>query len=132
MNSNSVYRDAAKVCAIIFVLGIIEFIIFTICLSLRLDILIGILYGCTFTTISFLYLAHSVKKSIEKSDGKAKMSMAMSYNFRLFSTAVMIIVASKAEFIHLWAAIIPLFFQRIAVHIVDFLNSRRNKGSETF
>ncbi len=130
MKNNSVYKDALKVSGWIFLLGAIELLIFTLTLSFRTDILWGILYGCAFTSLSFFYLASCVKKSVEKDEKAAKIYMATSYNLRLISTAVMVIFAVRIENIYLWAAIIPLFFQRIAVYAVEFLNSRRKKGSE--
>ena len=130
MKNNSVYQDAMKVCLVTFLLSIIEFIVFTVCLSFRIDILIGVLYGTAFTCISFFYLAYSVKKSIDKGPDGAKTHMAMSYNTRLVLTALMIILAAKTDIIHFWAAIIPLILQRIAVHTVNFLISRNKKGSE--
>ena len=130
MENNSVYKEALKFSIVVFLLGLLEFIIFCIFLSFRLDVLIGVLYGCAFTSLNFLYLAYSVKKSISKGEGKAKAHMAISYNSRLILTAIAIIIAVKIDFIHFWAAIIPLLFNRIAVHIVGFINSRKSKGSE--
>lgn len=130
MKSNSVYKDAAKVCFVILLLSIIEFIIFSVFLSFRVDILIGVIYGCAFTCASFFYLAYSVKKSMEKSPAGAKAQMAMSYNARLVLSAIMIILAAIIDAIYFWAAIIPLLSQRIAIHIVSLLSSRNKKGSE--
>ena len=130
MENNSVYKEALKFSIVIFLLGLLEFIIFCIFLSFRLDVLVGVVYGCTFTSLNFLYLAYSVKKSINKGESGAKTHMAMSYNSRLLLTAIAIIIAVKIDFIHFWAAIIPLLFNRIAVHIVGFINSHKNKGSE--
>lgn len=130
MKNDSVYIEALKFTGIIFLLGFVEFIIFLVCLSFRIDVLLGVLYGCTFTSLNFFYLAYSVKKSIKKSESGAKAHMALSYNSRLFLTAVIIIIAVKIDFIHFWAAIIPILFQRIAIHIVGFINSQKHKGSE--
>jgi hypothetical protein len=130
MKSNSVYREAGKFSGVILLMGIIEFILFCVFLSFRLDILLGVVYGCAFSSLNFFYLAYSVKKSVEKGENGAKAHMAISYNVRLCLTAVMIIIAAKTDAIYFWAAIIPLFFQKIAVHIVGFINSRNSKGSE--
>lgn len=127
---NSVYKEALRVSAIVFLLGIIEFIAFSAFLSFRSDIIIGVLYGCAFSCLNFFYLAYSVQKSVNSSEKGAKMHMAGSYNIRLLLTAAMVIVAAKTEFIHFWAALIPLIFPRIAVHIVGILSSRKSKGSE--
>lgn len=130
MKSNSVYKDAAKVCFVILLLGIVEFIIFSVFLSFRIDILIGVVYGCAFTCANFFYLAYSVKKSLDKDPSGAKTQMAMSYNARLILTAIMIIFAASWDAVHFWAAIIPLLLQRLAIHIVSFLSPHNKKGSE--
>lgn len=130
MKSNSVYRDAFKVSLVIFILGLIEFIIFAAFLSPRRDIIIGVLYGCAFTSLNFFYLAYSVNKSVNKDEKGSKAYMAASYNIRLLLTAAMIFIAARTELIHLWAAVIPLIFSRISVHIVSFVSSHKSKGSE--
>ena len=130
MKNNSVYKDAAKVCLVILLLGVVEFIIFSVFLSLRIDILTGVVYGCAFTCANFFYLAYSVNKSIDKGPAGAKAQMAMSYNARLVLTAIMIIFAATSSAIHFWAAIIPLLFQRISIYIVSFTKPRKKEGSE--
>ena len=129
MKNNSVYKDATIFSALIFLLGILEFIILCIFLSPRLDILIGTLYGCVFVSLNFFYLAYSVKKSSAKEESKAKAHMSFTYMVRMLLTGVMVIIAAKVKWIHIWAAIIPLLFQRIAVPITASI-SLRNKGSE--
>lgn len=125
MNNNSVYKEAGKVTAIIFLLGLIEFIVFTAFLSLRRDILIGVIYGCVFVSLNFFYLAFSVKKSVEKDEKQAKAYMSSGYTLRMLLTAAMVVVAAKVEWIHIWAAIVPLLFQRIAVHILSFVYAHK-------
>ena len=124
MENNSVYKDAAKVSAIIYILGLIEFICFCIFLSFRLDVLIGVLYGCTFSSLLFFYLAYCVKQSVNKSENAAKAYMSGTYSIRVFLTAVMIFAAAKLSFINIWAAIIPLAFQRIAIFIISLIQKR--------
>ncbi len=130
---NSVYKEALRVSVIVFLLGIIEFIALTAFLSFRSDVIVGILYGCTFACANFFYLAYSVEKSVNSSEKGAQMHMAGSYNVRLLLTAAMVIVAARFKAIHFWAAIIPLLFPRLAVHLINlfnFISSHKNKGSE--
>ena len=124
MKNDSVYKEAFKVSAVIFLLGLIEFIIFTAFLSIRRDIIIGVLYGCAFASLNFFYLAYSVKKSVTKSENGAKAYMSATYSSRIFLTAVMIFVAARIDAINIWAAIIPLVFTRIAVFAVSSFNKR--------
>ena len=128
MQTESVYKDALKVTYIVFLLGLIEFILFTVFMKFRVDVLIGVLYGCTFASLNFFYLAFCVKKCVEKDEKAAKAYMSATYSSRMLLTAVMIIIAAKVKYIYIWAAIIPLVFTRIAASIVPFLNKRRNKN----
>ena len=127
MKTDSVYKDALKVSAIIFILGIIEFAVFTLCMSFRIDILLGVLFGCAFSSANFFYLAYCVNKCVEKEEKAAKAYMSSTYTIRMLLTAAMIIVAAKVRNIYIWSAIIPLVFTRIAVMIVQFTGKRRNK-----
>lgn len=127
---NTVYSDALKISGIVFLLGIAEFLILSLCLSFRTDIILGVLYGCIFASLNFFYLAYSVQKSLDKSGKKAQMHMAASYNMRLFLTAAMVVIAVKVDFLHLWSALIPLIFPRIAVHMVGTAHAFKSKGSE--
>ncbi len=130
MRNDSVYKDAAKVCALTFLLGIIEFFVFYAFLSFRKDILIGVVYGCAFVCANFFYLAYSVKKSLSKDAAGAQIQMSLSYNARLVLSAIMIIIAASTDTIHFWAAVIPFVFQRIAIYIVSFTKPRKKEGSE--
>lgn len=128
MKNNSVYKDAAKVSAVIFALGVIEFILFTVFMNFRLDILIGVIYGCTFTSLNFFYLAFCVKKAVEKEEKAAKAYMASTYTTRILFLGVMVFIAAKTQYIYFWAAIIPIVFQRIAVTVVPMFEKRRGKA----
>lgn len=126
--NNSVYKEALKVSITVFIFGVIEFVLFTIFMSLRADILLGVLYGCAFVCLNFFYLSRCVKKAAEKSPNAAKAYMASTYTVRMLFTAAAVIIAVNVPQIHFWAAIIPLFFQRIAVTIVPFINRRSEKS----
>lgn len=126
--NDSVYKEALKVSVTVFIMGVIEFILFAIFMHPRTDILLGTLYGCTFVCLNFFYLARCVKKAADKSPNAAKAYMASTYTVRMLFTAAAVIIAANVPHIHFWAAIIPLFFQRIAVTIVPFINKRSEKS----
>lgn len=128
MKNNSVYKEAVKVGAVIFALGVIEFILFTVFMDFRLDILIGVIYGCIFTSLNFFYLAFCVKRAVEKEEKAAKAYMSSTYTARILLLGVMVFIAAKAQFIHFWAAIIPIAFQRIAVTVVPMFKKRRGNA----
>ena len=115
----SVYKSALQVTAIMYILGIIEFVCFTVFKSFHTDILIGVLYGTTFAALNFFYLAYCVDKSVTKGENGAKAYMSATYSVRIFLTGLMIFIAAAVNIINIWAAIIPLVFQRIAIFIIS-------------
>ncbi len=128
MKNNSVYKDAMRVSLVISILGAIEFILFTVFMGLRLDILIGVLFGCSFTSLNFFYLAYCVKKAVEKEEKVAKAYMSSTYTVRMLLLGTMVFIAAKVQFIYFWAAIIPVIFQRIAATIVPLIEKRRERA----
>lgn len=124
----SVYKDAIKISIVIFILTIIEIMIFAIFKGFKADIIIGGIYGFLFTSLSFFYLAFCVNKAVDKTEAGAKAFMGMTYTTRMILTAIMVIIAAKVKIINIWAAIIPLLFQRIAVYVVEFLKKRGEKN----
>lgn len=128
MKNNSVYKDAAKVSAVIFTLGVIEFVLFTVFMGFRFDVLTGVLFGCSFTSLNFFYLAFCVKRAVEKEEKAAKAYMSSTYTARILLLGVMIFIAAKVKFIYFWAAIIPIAFQRIAATVVPIIDKRRENA----
>lgn len=124
MKSESVYKTSAKISGIIFILGLIEFILFSVFMSLRADIAVGTLYGCAFASANFFYLAYCVRQSTKRSEGAAKAYMGATYSSRILLTGLMIFIAVKVDIIYIWSAIIPLIFPRIAVFILTLSGKR--------
>ena len=124
---SSVYKDAAEVSIIIFLLGVLELLAFFIVKAPKVEYLIGAVYGCAFSSLNFFYLAYCVKKSVEKSEKAAKAYMSGTYSSRVFLTAVMIFIAAKIDVINIWAAVIPLVFPRIAIFVLTIIRKRGGK-----
>ena len=81
MKIDSVYKEALKVTFVVFILGVIEFILFTVFMGLRIDVFFGVLYGCTFASANFFYLARSVKKCVDRDEIRQSL-----YEWNLFNT----------------------------------------------
>ena len=54
--------------------------------------------------------------------------MSSTYTARILLLGVMVFIAAKVSFIHFWAAIIPIVFQRIAATVVPMFEKRREKA----
>jgi len=128
VENNSVYKDAAQVSILVFALGILELLLFTLFLDFKTEYLFGALYGCLFASLNFFYLAYCVKKSVEKSEKAASAYVSGTYSSRIFLTAVMVFAAAKLDFINIWAAVVPLVFPRIAIFVLSVIRKRGVKA----
>ncbi len=126
MKSEAVYKTAREICATVFALGAAECVIFSLCMGLKSDILLGALYGCSFAAANFFFLAYCVKKSVKK--GKSAQSfIGATYSLRLLLTGVMVVLAAKVDFLNLWAAVLPLIFPRLAIFLNTFFKRSEKK-----
>ncbi len=129
MLSKSVIRDVLRVSCGNYVCGILMIIIFLALKKFDLTVLSGAFLGCTFSSLSFLFLAFSLERSVGAGTNTAKAKMTSSYTIRLISAGIMIFWAIKAPYFNHWAAIIPLFFQRFVINILTIIDNR--KGGNT-
>ena len=88
-----------------------ELLVYLIIRRMSLSVLLGTLYGCAFTVLSFILLAYFVQKAVDKSENGAKAYMSGAYTLRLLLTAAMVIAAFKIPQINWLAAVIPLLFR---------------------
>ena len=130
MLSKSILRDVLRVGIGIYILGVVMVLFFFIFKITGYEVILGALLGCTYSTLSFLFLAISLETSLSKEKNAAKTSMGTGYTLRLLGAAAMIIWAIKAPYFNYLAAIIPLLFQRIVIMILSFSDTRKNKRSE--
>lgn len=120
MISRTSLKEVARVSGGIFLLGIIEFVIFLFAGADIVDTTIGILLGCACSSFNFLILAITLEFSLS-GNKIAGLTVGASYILRLTIAAIVIYISIKSQYINHWAAIIPLFFQSIVIIILSIL-----------
>ena len=128
--TKSVWTDVARVTLGNFLLGAIMIVVFFLVGHFSLSVIWGALLGNTFISLSFLWLAFSVSKNIEKDPKNAQARVSATYTFRLIAAAIMIIVAIKLPVFNWVAAVIPLFYQRIVIMIAGHIRSKEVNKNE--
>ena len=96
-----------------------ELLVYLIIRRMSLSVLLGTLYGCAFTVLSFILLAYFVQKAVDKSENGAKAYMSGAYTLRLLLTAAMVVAAFKIPQINWLAAVIPLLFPRLIIMVLN-------------
>lgn len=116
--TKNVKTDVKRVAIGNFILGAVMVLIFALVGYFSIEVVWGALLGCAYVSLSFLWLAISVSKNIEKDPKNAQQRVSATYTFRLICAAAVIILAIKAPVFNAVAAIIPLFYQRFVVMFV--------------
>ena len=111
--------------------GIYLAIVTILCFALGGDITlpIGGAYGVVLSALNFLMLGKSAQTALGKSSPKsAQTYMNIMYCVRYLGLFGLLTVAALAPFINLIAAVIPLFFVRIAITIREIKNERAERS----
>lgn len=130
MMSKSVKTDVLRVALGNFILAAVEVALFALFGFFSLEVIFGALLGAAFVSLSFLWLAFSVSKNVEKDPENARKRVSASYTYRLLAACIMIIVAVKAPLFNPLAAIIPLLYQRIVVTVVGNMRCKEDGKKE--
>lgn len=128
--TKSVKTDVLRVAIGNFALGAVMVIIFALVGQFSLPVLWGALLGCSFVSLSFLWLAVSVSKNVEKDPKNAKARVSSTYTLRLVCAAAMIVLAIKVPVFNWVAAVIPLFYQRFVIMFVGRLRTKESDKEE--
>ncbi len=128
--TKNVKTDVLRVAAGNFILGGIMVVIFALVGHFSLDVLWGALLGCSFVSLSFLWLAISVSKNVEKDPENARKRVSATYTYRLLAMALMVVIAIKLPVFNWVAAVIPLFYQRIVITLVAKMRSKEDCKKE--
>lgn len=86
---------------------------------------IGAVYGIVLGALNFLLMGKSAQAAVTKQTSKsAQTYMNLMYCLRYLGLFALLTVAALVPFINLIAAVIPLFFVRIAIMIREIIKER--------
>ena len=113
--------------------GIYLVIVTILCLALGGDfsLPIGAVYGIVLSALNFFLLGISAQNALGKSSPKsAQTYMNVMYCLRYLGLFALLTVAAIVPFINLIAAVIPLFFVRIAITMREIKNERAERSDK--
>lgn len=92
---------------------------------------VGAVYGIILSALNFLLLGKSAQAALGKASSKsAQTYMNITYCVRYLGLFGMLTIAALVSFINLIAAVIPLFFPRIAITIREIKNERAERSDK--
>ncbi len=134
--TKSVKTDVLRVTLGNFILGAVMLIVFAVADYFYKEgtffpgAVWGALLGCGYVSLSFLWLAFSVSKNVEKDPENAKRRVSATYTYRLLFMAAVIIIAIKVPVFNWVATIIPILLQRIIITIVGKMRINEDNKKE--
>ncbi|MBQ8002668.1 MAG: ATP synthase subunit I [Clostridia bacterium] len=128
--TKNVKTDVLRVAAGNFILGAVMVLIFALAGYFSIEVIWGALLGCSFVSLSFLWLAMSVSKNVEKDPENARKRVSATYTYRLLAMALVVVLAIKLPVFNWVAAIIPLFYQRIVITVVGKMRIKEDSEKE--
>lgn len=91
-----------------------------------LTMIIGLAVGTLYAIISYIYLANTINKSVVNSVGRAKWMMMRCYLVRMFLLCFLGYVALKYDFMNFVGLLLPQFYPKIILTIMNFTEKKNN------
>lgn len=124
---NTVIKETKYIAAWVIILSVIMEAVFLIIGMWDHRVLLGNIFGGVVAVINFLLMGITVQKAVMKDEKDAATSMKLSQALRNLMLLIAAVLAITLPIFNGAAAIIPLFFPRIAIAFVPLRD--RNKNS---
>lgn len=124
----TVMRETRYVIKVIIILSVIMEAVFLIVGIWNYKVLIGNIFGGTIAAVNFLLMGITVQKAVLKNEKDAATTMKLSQTLRNGMLLVGTVLAITLPFMNGAAAVIPLFFPRIAMALIPFRDRNSTEG----
>ncbi len=109
----TVRRETTYILLWVLVLSVLLQAVFLVLQKWDITVLLGNALSGAAAVLNFFFMGLTVQKALEKDEKDAKTAMKLSQTWRMLFLVV--VTAVGAAFLNLWAAVIPLFFPRVAI-----------------
>ncbi len=125
---DTVVRETRYIAGVAIILSVVMEAVFLIIGMWSYKVLLGNIFGGTVAVVNFLLMGITVQKAVQKDEKDAAALMKLSQTLR--NLMLLIAAALALAFINPIAAIIPLFFPRIAIFLIPLRDKKSYAGKE--
>lgn len=125
-----VAKETRYIAGITIILSILMEAVFLIIGMWSYKVLIGNLLGAAVAVANFLLMGITVQNAVQKDEKDAASLMKVSQMLRNLMLLITALLAFLLPFINPAAAIIPLFFPRIAIFLIPVRDRKISNGKE--
>lgn len=126
----TVMKETRYIAGITIVLSVIMEAVFLIIGMWSYKALLGNILGAAVAVANFFLMGITVQKAVLKEEKDAATMMKLSQTLRNMMLLIAAVLAIVLPFINPVAAIIPLFFPRIAIALIPLRDRKNNNGKE--
>ncbi len=126
----TVIRETRYIAGVTIILSVIMEAVFLIIGMWSYKVLLGNILGASVAVVNFLLMGITVQKAVQKDEKDAATLMKLSQTLRNMMLLIAAVLAIVLPFINPVAAIIPLFFPRIAITLIPLRDRNKNNGKE--
>lgn len=126
----TVIRETRYIAGVTIILSVIMEAVFLIIGMWSYKVLLGNILGAAVAVVNFLLMGITVQKAVQKDEKDAATLMKLSQTLRNMMLLIAAVLAIVLPFINPLAAIIPLFFPRIAITLIPLRDRNKNNGKE--
>ena len=124
----TVMRETRYIAGITIILSVIMEAVFLIIGKWDYTVLLGNIFGGAVAVVNFLLMGITVQKAVLKDEKEAATLMKLSQTLRNMMLLITCVVAIAVPFMNGVAAVIPLFFPRIAISLIPLRDRKANNG----
>lgn len=99
--------------------------IVTLIWGFDLTMIIGLAVGTAYSIVCCIYLADTINKAVECSQGKAKSMMMACYGLRFLGMGILGYLALSFDFMNFVGFILPQFYPRMVLTIMTFFEKKK-------
>lgn len=125
-----VVKETRYIAGITIILSILMEAVFLIIGMWSYKVLMGNLLGAAVAVANFLLMGITVQNAVQKDEKDAATLMKVSQMLRNLMLLITALLAFLLPFINPAAAIIPLFFPRIAIFLIPVRDRKISNGKE--
>lgn len=125
-----VAKETRYIAGITIILSILMEAVFLIIDMWSYKVLIGNILGAAVAVVNFLLMGITVQNAVQKDEKDAATLMKVSQMLRNLMLLITALLAFLLPFINPAAAIIPLFFPRIAILLIPVRDRKISNGKE--
>jgi hypothetical protein len=125
-----VAKETRYIAGITIILSILMEAVFLIIGMWSYKVLIGNILGAAVAVVNFLLMGITVQNAVQKDEKDAASLMKVSQMLRNLMLLITALLAFLLPFINPAAAIIPLFFPRIAIFLIPVRDRKISNGKE--